>query len=129
MHCIPPGMKRISYYWESGEQIVHRLSCLHPFYQVTACILVFLLLLHMQPPRIVALLFFIIQGEYSPCYNLKFLIYVVTNFYSINLLCRASPSEFVIPLAKYVKAVYHTRVSVGMRFRMLFETEESSVRR
>ncbi|CAA6668094.1 unnamed protein product [Spirodela intermedia] len=42
---------------------------------------------------------------------------------------RASPSEFVIPLAKYVKSVYHTRVSVGMRFRMLFETEESSVRR
>ncbi|KAK3137013.1 hypothetical protein QOZ80_5BG0446520 [Eleusine coracana subsp. coracana] len=42
---------------------------------------------------------------------------------------RASPSEFIIPLAKYVKAVYHTRVSVGMRFRMLFETEESSVRR
>jgi hypothetical protein len=28
-----------------------------------------------------------------------------------------------------VKAVYHTRISVGMRFRMLFETEESSVRR
>ncbi|KAJ8506837.1 hypothetical protein OPV22_007723 [Ensete ventricosum] len=42
---------------------------------------------------------------------------------------RASPSEFVIPLAKYVKAAYHTRVSVGMRFRMLFETEDSSVRR
>ncbi|KAI4378376.1 hypothetical protein MLD38_015863 [Melastoma candidum] len=42
---------------------------------------------------------------------------------------RASPCEFVIPLAKYVKAVHHTRVSVGMRFRMLFETEESSVRR
>ncbi|CAA0836981.1 Auxin response factor 19 [Striga hermonthica] len=42
---------------------------------------------------------------------------------------RASPSEFVIPLVKYAKAVYHTRVSVGMRFRMLFETEESSVRR
>ncbi|KAL3849060.1 hypothetical protein ACJIZ3_010942 [Penstemon smallii] len=42
---------------------------------------------------------------------------------------RASPSEFVIPLGKYAKAVYHTRVSVGMRFRMLFETEESSVRR
>ncbi|KAK4768827.1 hypothetical protein SAY86_026977 [Trapa natans] len=42
---------------------------------------------------------------------------------------RASPSEFVIPLGKYVKAAYHTRISVGMRFRMLFETEESSVRR
>ncbi|XP_022845021.1 auxin response factor 8-like isoform X2 [Olea europaea var. sylvestris] len=42
---------------------------------------------------------------------------------------RASPSEFVIPFPNYVKAVYHTRVSVGMRFRMLFETEESCVRR
>ncbi|XP_010549536.1 PREDICTED: auxin response factor 6-like [Tarenaya hassleriana] len=42
---------------------------------------------------------------------------------------RASPAEFVIPLAKYVKAVYHARVSVGMRFRMMFETEDSSVRR
>ncbi|KAJ6815221.1 auxin response factor 12-like isoform X2 [Iris pallida] len=42
---------------------------------------------------------------------------------------RTCPSEFVIPLSKYAKAVYHTRVSVGMRFRMLFETEESSVRR
>ncbi|XP_043695422.1 auxin response factor 12-like [Telopea speciosissima] len=42
---------------------------------------------------------------------------------------RASPSEFVIPLSKYAKAVFHTRVTVGMRFRMLFETEESSVRR
>ncbi|KAL3621705.1 Auxin response factor 8 [Castilleja foliolosa] len=42
---------------------------------------------------------------------------------------RASPSEFVIPLSKYAKAVYHTRISVGMRFRMLFETDESSVRR
>eukprot|EP00250_Pteridium_aquilinum_P014785 c22197_g1_i2 orf=443-3274(-) len=42
---------------------------------------------------------------------------------------RASPSEFVVPFSKFEKAVYHTRVSVGMRFRMLFETEESSVRR
>ncbi|KAJ6840421.1 auxin response factor 12-like isoform X1 [Iris pallida] len=42
---------------------------------------------------------------------------------------RPCPSEFVIPLTKYVKAVFHTRISVGMRFRMLFETEESSVRR
>ncbi|XXG86617.1 hypothetical protein AAC387_Pa11g1480 [Persea americana] len=42
---------------------------------------------------------------------------------------RSSPSEFVISLSKYVKAVFHTRVSVGMRFRMLSETEESSVRR
>jgi hypothetical protein len=43
-------------------------------------------------------------------------------------LDRASPSEFVIPLAKYNKALY-TQVSLGMRFRMLFETEDSGVRR
>ncbi|KAI4380821.1 hypothetical protein MLD38_006967 [Melastoma candidum] len=41
---------------------------------------------------------------------------------------RASPAEFVIPLAKYNKAMY-TQVSPGMRFRMMFETEESAVRR
>ncbi|KAI4376396.1 hypothetical protein MLD38_014164 [Melastoma candidum] len=42
---------------------------------------------------------------------------------------RASPSEFVVPLAKYNKAVYSYQVSTGMRFRMLFETEESGTRR
>lgn len=42
---------------------------------------------------------------------------------------RASPSEFVIPLAKYNKAVYGHQVSLGMRFRMMFETEESGTRR
>ncbi|KAH7679969.1 AUX/IAA protein [Dioscorea alata] len=41
---------------------------------------------------------------------------------------RASPSEFVVPLAKYLKAMY-TQISLGMRFRMMFETEESGVRR
>ncbi|KAL9227148.1 hypothetical protein vseg_002876 [Gypsophila vaccaria] len=42
---------------------------------------------------------------------------------------RASPSEFVIPLAKYYKANYGQQVSLGMRFRMMFETEESGTRR
>ncbi|KAI3754147.1 hypothetical protein L1987_53925 [Smallanthus sonchifolius] len=41
---------------------------------------------------------------------------------------RASPAEFVIPLAKYNKAMYG-QASLGMRFRMMFETEESGVRR
>ncbi|XP_076920117.1 auxin response factor 19-like [Bidens hawaiensis] len=41
---------------------------------------------------------------------------------------RASPAEFVIPLAKYNKAMY-CQVSLGMRFRMMFETQESGVRR
>lgn len=42
---------------------------------------------------------------------------------------RASPSEFVIPLAKYYKAVYGNQISLGMRFRMIFETEDSGTRR
>lgn len=42
---------------------------------------------------------------------------------------RASPSEFVIPLAKYNKAIYSNQISLGMRFRMMFETEESGTRR
>ncbi|CBI24055.3 unnamed protein product, partial [Vitis vinifera] len=42
---------------------------------------------------------------------------------------RASPSEFVIPLAKYYKAAYSNQISLGMRFRMMFETEESGTRR
>ncbi|XP_039051309.1 auxin response factor 19-like [Hibiscus syriacus] len=42
---------------------------------------------------------------------------------------RASTSEFVIPLAKYYKAVYNNQLSPGMRFRMMFETEDSGTRR
>ncbi|XP_041018419.1 auxin response factor 5 isoform X1 [Juglans microcarpa x Juglans regia] len=42
---------------------------------------------------------------------------------------RACPSEFVIHLARYRKSVYGTQLSVGMRFGMMFETEESGKRR
>ncbi|KAL8127099.1 auxin response factor 5-like isoform X2 [Apium graveolens] len=42
---------------------------------------------------------------------------------------RACPSEFVIPLAKYRKSVYGSQLSVGMRFGMMFETEDSNKRR
>ncbi|URE04989.1 auxin response factor [Musa troglodytarum] len=42
---------------------------------------------------------------------------------------RACPSEFVIPFAKYQRAVYSNQIFLGMRFRMLFETEESGTRR
>ncbi|KAM0842868.1 hypothetical protein ACQ4PT_058051 [Festuca glaucescens] len=42
---------------------------------------------------------------------------------------RASPTEFVIPFAKYQKAVYSNQLSLGMRFRMMFETEELGTRR
>ncbi|KZV39602.1 auxin response factor 5 [Dorcoceras hygrometricum] len=49
--------------------------------------------------------------------------------FSIFYNPRACPSEFIIPLAKYRKALYGTQLSVGMRFGMMFETEESSKRR
>ncbi|XP_044481289.1 auxin response factor 5-like [Mangifera indica] len=42
---------------------------------------------------------------------------------------RACPAEFVIPVAKYRKSVFGTQISVGMRFGMMFETEESGKRR
>lgn len=42
---------------------------------------------------------------------------------------RACPTEFVIPAGKYRKAIYGTQVSAGMRFGMMFETEESGKRR
>lgn len=125
---LPLGMKKINCSWVSDERLVHRLSCPHRFYQVIACTLVFSLQLPMLLPQIAVSLYFIIQGEVSQ-HRDSLNTFSGNPSYSNYLDCRASPSEFVIPLAKYVKAVYHTRVSVGMRFRMLFETEESSVRR
>ena len=48
--------------------------------------------------------------------------------YNCFFFGRAAPAEFVVPLAKYTKAMY-AQVSLGMRFRMIFETEECGVRR
>ncbi|KFK38177.1 hypothetical protein AALP_AA3G079400 [Arabis alpina] len=42
---------------------------------------------------------------------------------------RACPAEFVIPLAKYRKAICGSQLSTGMRFGMMFETEDSGKRR
>ncbi|XP_010498407.1 PREDICTED: auxin response factor 5-like [Camelina sativa] len=42
---------------------------------------------------------------------------------------RACPAAFVIPLAKYRKAICGSQLSVGMRFGMMFETEDSGKRR
>ena len=115
------GMTITSFCWEFVGQIGHKLSCHLLSY---ACISVFLPQLPMLLRQIAGLQFSTTQGRTSitiyfsgafpvKCFNICF--------------CRASPSEFVIPLAKYVKAVYHTRISVGMRFRMLFETEDRRV--
>lgn len=61
-------------------------------------------------------------------------LYVYFAKFSLTVLLfllsrRACPSEFVIPLATYQKAIYGTQLSVGMRFGMMFETEESGKRR
>uniref|UniRef100_N1QYK1 Auxin response factor n=1 Tax=Aegilops tauschii TaxID=37682 RepID=N1QYK1_AEGTA len=45
------------------------------------------------------------------------------------IFVRASPTEFVIPFAKYQKAMYSNQISLGMRFRMMCETEELGTRR
>ncbi|CAN8312619.1 unnamed protein product [Cochlearia groenlandica] len=42
---------------------------------------------------------------------------------------RACPAEFVIPIAKYRKAICGSQLSAGMRFGMMFETEDSGKRR
>lgn len=83
----------------------------------------------MQQQQIAVSQYSTIQGKNSAHYKSIIACISFTKLVSPIFKFRASPSEFVIPLAKYIKAVYHTRVSVGMRFRMLFETEESSVRR
>ncbi|KAJ7530024.1 hypothetical protein O6H91_15G075500 [Diphasiastrum complanatum] len=48
--------------------------------------------------------------------------------FSIFYNPRTSPAEFVIPYYKYVSAL-RNNLSIGMRFKMRFETEESSERR
>ncbi|KAI3749791.1 hypothetical protein L2E82_20407 [Cichorium intybus] len=54
--------------------------------------------------------------------------YKVTIFYTaptlMRLLCVACPSEFVIPLTRYRTSVFGTQLPVGMRFGMMFETDE-----
>lgn len=108
---------------------------LHQSCPVIACISEFLLLQLMLLQITVHLPYFSTQGNAIGCLDCHYwyVIDAICNYYSIgsdNLfdLNRASPSEFVVPLAKYNKAMY-TQVSLGMRFRMMFETEESGVRR
>ncbi|MQL85614.1 hypothetical protein Taro_018132 [Colocasia esculenta] len=55
--------------------------------------------------------------------------YANNSLFTVFYNPRASPSEFVIPLAKYNKAIYSNQITLGMRFRMMFETEESGTRR
>jgi hypothetical protein len=45
-----------------------------------------------------------------------------------RFFCRVSSSEFIIPVNKFMKSL-DCSYSVGMRFRMRFETEDSAERR
>jgi len=67
----------------------------------------------------------------DPLYMRSFLVNTsgCQNLMPKACLCRASPTEFVVPFAKYQKALYGNQISLGMRFRMMFETEELGTRR
>ncbi|KDO77722.1 hypothetical protein CISIN_1g004106mg [Citrus sinensis] len=48
--------------------------------------------------------------------------------YNPSPLCRASASEFIIPVNKFLKSLDHS-FAVGMRFKMRFETDDAAERR
>ncbi|TYH71755.1 hypothetical protein ES332_D05G206500v1 [Gossypium tomentosum] len=104
------GMRNHSYWWELGMQIVIKQLCHHQFYLQIVCTLVSL-------PLLLKLLQIEPHSQSSTIQALS------------SVFCRSCPSEFVIPMAKYCKSVYATQVSAGMRFGMMFETEESGKRR
>lgn len=62
----------------------------------------------------------------------KFLSFYLTSYSNgfcfFDVLCRASSSQFVLPLHKFLKSINHP-FSVGMRFRLSFETEDAADRR
>ena len=140
-------MKSSSFSWALDVLIGNRPTFHHQFCQVTVCILGFWQLQLMLLRTIASSRCSTIPGQHTPLFILAFyplqhlFLYLVTlnsycgtnysevvnsKFFS---MCRASPSEFVIPLAKYYKAVCANQLSLGMRFRMMFETEESGTRR
>lgn len=49
-------------------------------------------------------------------------------FCLIAFLCRAASSQFVLPFHKFLKSINHS-FSVGMRFRLSFETDDGADRR
>ena len=115
------------------QQPFHRLS-----YLLTVCTLASLLLQHMLLPTELHSQFSTTLGRcdilYLKCSFLKVFPVKKIGIKSLLFLvcfdvCRACPTEFVIPASKFRKAIYGTPVSAGMRFGMMFETEESGKRR
>lgn len=109
---------------------------LHQSFPAIACTLEFLQLQLMLLQITVHLPYFTTRGKFlyrmlrTSLFSVWWMSFsILDRFWQFLFdLNRASPSEFVVPLAKYNKAMY-TQVSLGMRFRMMFETEESGVRR
>lgn len=63
-------------------------------------------------------------------YNLKSVMLEIESIFSLLLLfhCRVGSSEFIIPIHKFLKSRDYS-YSVGMRFRMRFESEDAAERR
>lgn len=107
----------------------------HPrFYQQIACILASLQLRLMLPQAEAHSRYSTIRGFVLSILIISWplplgFVNPIIDFVGLSYHSRACPSNFVIPLVKYRKAVYGTRISVGMRFGMMFETEESGKRR
>lgn len=122
------GMRSHNFFWVLGEPRDNKQCCHLLFYLLIACTLAFLLLQLMPHQVVVHLLSTTILGTeiYLPFYICFFFSWWAFG-HSWNLH-RTSPSPFVIPVARYNKATY-MQPSVGMRFAMMFETEESSKRR
>lgn len=61
-------------------------------------------------------------------YRSSFIAHDSNGFCIIAFLCRATSSQFVLPFHKFLKSINHS-FSVGMRFRLSFETEDAADRR
>ena len=108
---------------------VNRVSCLHLWYPAIACILVCLQLHPMLLLPKASLLFTISQGLVDVFCLVKEVYRWTLNFSkAINLVKFSRTSQFIIGLNKYLEAV-NNKFSVGMRFKMRFEGEDSPERR
>lgn len=113
---------------ESDVQIVNRAVCLHQSYQVTACISEFLLL-HATLLKPEAC------SPFTTNQGIKSLTYWEEEFLphfllidSVSVCEKNRTSQFIISLNKYLESM-NNKFSVGMRFKMRFEGEDSPERR
>lgn len=112
---------------ESDVLIVNRAVCLHPSYQVKACIQECLLLHAMLLKPELCSPYTINQGTLLLLYRNIWDEFLCHSSYRFSLgLSRTS--QFIISLNKYLEAMSN-KFSVGVRFKMRFEGEDSPERR